>query len=53
MNSPTSFLMVYVLFASIPTVITLFWGGLRSAIRRAELSPRAQRRSFSAVPLCS
>jgi hypothetical protein len=45
MSSPTSFLTVYVLFASITTVITLLWG-LRSAIRRAELSPREQRRSF-------
>ena len=45
MNSPTYFLTVYVLFASVATVITLLWG-LRSAIRRAELSPREQRRSF-------
>ena len=45
MNSSTSFLTVSVLFASIATVVTILWG-LRSAIRRAELSPREQRRSF-------
>jgi hypothetical protein len=43
MNSP-SFLTVYVLFANVATVVALLWG-FRSAIRRAELSPREQRRS--------
>ena len=45
MNSQTFFLTVYVLFATVATVLTLLWG-LRSAIGRAELSPREQRRSF-------
>jgi hypothetical protein len=45
MNSSTSFLTVSVLFASIATVVTILWG-LRSAIRRAPLSAREQRRSF-------
>jgi hypothetical protein len=45
MNSPTSFLTVFVLFTSVATVLTLLWG-FRSAIRRAELPPREQRRSF-------
>jgi hypothetical protein len=45
MNSPTSFLTAYVLVASLATVITLLWG-LRSAISRAELPAREQRRSF-------
>jgi hypothetical protein len=45
MNSPTSFLTVYVLFATVATVVALLWG-LRSAISQAELSPRQQRRSF-------
>ena len=45
MNSPTSFLTVFVLFTSVATVLTLLWG-FRSAIRRAELSPQEQRRSF-------
>jgi hypothetical protein len=45
MNSPTSFLTVYVLFVSAATVLTLLWG-LRSPISRAELSPRQQSRSL-------
>jgi hypothetical protein len=45
MNGLTSLLTVYVLFASVATMLTFLWG-LRSAISRAELSPREQRRSF-------
>src|SRR5580700_3032019 len=45
MNSSTSFLAVYVLVASVATIITLLWG-LRTAISRADLSAREQRRSF-------
>jgi hypothetical protein len=45
MNSPTSFLTAYMLFATVATVVALLWG-LRSAVSRAELPPRQQRRSF-------
>jgi hypothetical protein len=44
-NSSTSFLTVYVIVASVATVITLLLG-LRAAISRAELSAREPRRSF-------
>ena len=44
MNSPT-FLVLYVLVASVATITALLWG-LRIAISRAELSAREQRRSF-------
>ena len=47
MNSPTSFLTIYVLVASVATVITLLWG-MRAAISRAALPAREQRRSFRA-----
>ena len=45
MHSPTSFLTVYVVVASVATVITLLWG-LRAVISRAALTAQDQRRSF-------
>ena len=45
MDRSTFFLTVYVVIASVATVITLLWG-LRAAIRRAVLTAREQRRSF-------
>jgi len=45
MHSPSPFLTIYVIVASIATVITLLWG-LCAAISRAELSAREQRRTF-------
>lgn len=45
MSSSTSFLTVYVIAASLATVVTLLWG-LRAAIRRARLTPPEQRRAF-------
>jgi hypothetical protein len=47
MNSPASFLTIYVLVASAAVVITLLWG-MRAAISRAALPAREQRRSFRA-----
>ena len=45
MHSPTFFLTVYVVVASVATVITLLWG-LRATIRRAALTAREQRRGL-------
>ena len=45
MHSPTFFLTVYVVVASVATVITLLWG-LRAAISRAALTAREQRRGL-------
>jgi hypothetical protein len=45
MNSPASFLTASVIVASIATVTILLWG-LRTAVSRAELPAREQRRGF-------
>src|SRR5690242_7044046 len=45
MNTPASFLTVYVLVASVAAVMTLLYG-LRAAIRRTELVAREQRRAL-------
>ena len=52
MHSSASFLTVYVVVASVATVITVLWG-LRAAISRAALTAREQRQVSGSVQLCS